>query len=149
LLKALEQELARMAKAHDAFAYHLLRSIPGVGCILTRVLLYEIENIDRCPRVQEFLSYARLVKAQKSSAGKVHGHSGKKIGNAHLKWAFSEAAVLFLRANPEGQRFLERLARKHGKGKALSILAARLSRAVYVMLKRRVPFDQARFLAHR
>jgi transposase len=35
LLKALEQELALMAKAHDAFAYHLLRSIPGVGRILT------------------------------------------------------------------------------------------------------------------
>jgi transposase len=148
LLKGLEQELALMAKAHDAFAYHLLRSIPGGGRILTLVMLYEIEDIDRFPRVQEFLSYARLVKAQKSSAGKVHGHSGKKIGNAHLKWAFSEAAVLFLRKNPQGQRLVEQLAKKHGKGKALSILAARLGRAVYVMLKRRQPFDQAKFLAH-
>jgi transposase len=147
LLKALEQELALMAKAHDAFAYHLLRSIPGVGRILTLVLLYDIEIIDRFPRVNEFLSYARLVKAQKSSAGKIHGHSGKKIGNVHLKWAFSEAAVLFLRKNPEGQRFVETLARKHGKGKALSILAARIGRAVYVMLKRREPFNQKRFLA--
>ena len=147
LLRSLEQELALMAKGHDAFAYHLLRSIPGVGRILTLVLLYEIERIDRFPRVNEFLSYARLVKAQKSSAGKVLGHSGKKIGNAHLKWAFSEAAVLFLRKNPEGQRFVERLAKKHGKGKALSILAARLGRAVYVMLRRREPFDPQRFLA--
>jgi transposase len=147
LLNKLEQELALMAKDHDAFAYHLLRSVPGVGRILTLVLLYEIENIQRFPRVQEFLSYARLVKAQKSSAGKVLGHSGKKIGNVHLKWAFSEAAVLFLRQNPAGQRYLERLARKHGKGKALSILAAHLGRAVYTMLKRRVPFDPAKFLA--
>jgi hypothetical protein len=30
LLKALGQKLALAAKAHDAFAYHLLRSIPGV-----------------------------------------------------------------------------------------------------------------------
>jgi len=147
LLKTLEQELALMAKGHDAFSYHLLRSIPGVGRILTLVLLYEIENIDRFPRVNEFLSYARRVKAQKSSAGKIHGHSGKKIGNAHLKWAFSEAAVLFLRKNPDGQRFVERLARKHGKGKALSILAARLGRAVYVMLRRREPFNAQKFLA--
>jgi hypothetical protein len=36
-------------------------------------------------RRQEFLSYARLVKPEKESAGTVHGHSGKKIGNAHLK----------------------------------------------------------------
>lgn len=56
--------------------------------------------------------------------------------------------MLFLRGNPEGQRYVERLAKKHGKGKALSILAARLGRAVYVMLKRRQPFDPARFLAH-
>ena len=145
LLGKLEQELARMAKDHDAFAYHLLRSIPGVGRILTLVLLYEIENVNRFPRVQEFLSYARLVKAQKSSAGKILGHSGKKIGNVHLKWAFSEAAVLFLRGNPDGQRFVERLAKKHGKGKALSILAARLGRAVYAILKDRVPFDREKF----
>jgi transposase len=145
LLARLEQELARMAKDHDAFAYHLLRSIPGVGRILTLVLLYEIENVNRFPRVQEFLSYARLVKAQKSSAGKILGHSGKKIGNVHLKWAFSEAAVLLLRGNPDGQRFVERLAKKHGKGKALSILAARLGRAVYAILKNRVPFDREKF----
>lgn len=136
-----------MAKGHDAFAYHLLRSIPGVGRILTLVLIYEIENVDRFPRVNEFLSYARLVKGQKQSAGKLYGSSGKKIGNAHLKWAFSEAAVLFLRKNPDGQRFVERLAKKHGKGKALSILAARLGRTVYVMLKRREPFDQDKFIA--
>jgi transposase len=148
LLARLEQELALMAKDHDAFAYHLLRSIPGVGRILTLVLLYEIENVSRFPRVQEFLSYARLVKTQKSSAGKILGHSGKKIGNVHLKWAFSEAAVLFLRANPDGQRYVERLAKKHGKGKALSILAARLGRAVYAILKDRVPFDRDKFFAN-
>ena len=109
LLKNLEQALALMAKGHDAFSYHLLRSIPGVGRILSLVLLYEIEDVNRFPRVNEFLSYARLVKARKESNGKVYGHSGKKIGNAHLKWAFSEAAVLFLRMNPDGQRFVERL----------------------------------------
>jgi transposase len=47
LLAKLEQELALMAKGHDAFAYHLLRSIPGVGRILTLVLLYEIEDVGR------------------------------------------------------------------------------------------------------
>jgi len=146
LLRTLEQELNQMAKAHDAFSVQLLRSIPGVGRILSLVLLYEIDSIDRFPRVNEFLSYSRLVKPKKESNGKVYGHSGKKIGNAHLKWAFSEAAVLFLRKNPDGQQFVEQLAKKHGKGKALSILAARLGRAVYVMLKRREPFDPVKFM---
>jgi hypothetical protein len=36
--------------------------------------------------------------------GKVLGTSGNKIGNAHLKWAFSEAAVLLLGKCPEGKK---------------------------------------------
>jgi hypothetical protein len=38
------------------------------------------------------------------------------------------------------------LEKKHGKGKALSILAHTLARAVYDMLKRKVAFDKKRFL---
>ena len=72
--------------------------------------------------------------------------SGKKIGNAHLKWAFSEAAVLFLRNNEAGQKLLARLEKKHDKGKALSILAHKLGRAVYYMLKRKMAFDMDIFL---
>jgi len=101
-LRVLEQDLAMKAKAHDAFAYHLLRSVPGIGRILALVILYEIEDIRRFPTLGQFLSYARLVKCAKESAGKKSGYSGKKIGNAYLKWAFSEAAVLFLRGNPPG-----------------------------------------------
>jgi transposase len=73
------------------------------------------------------------------------GTAGKKIGNAHLKWAFSEAAALFLRNNPEGQRMLARLEKRHDKGKALTILAHKLARAVYYMLKRIMAFDMDKF----
>jgi hypothetical protein len=71
---------------------------------------------------------------------------GQKIGNAFLKWAFSEATVLFLRGNEPAQKYLNRLTRKHGKGKALSILAHRLRRAVYHMLRGGEAFDSQRFL---
>jgi transposase len=87
-----------------------------------------------------------LVKCEKSSAGKSYGTSGAKIGNAHLKWAFSEAAVLFLKGNDPAKKWFERLSRKHGKGKALSILAHKLGRAVYFMLKNKEAFDQEKFL---
>lgn len=59
---------------------------------------------------------------------------------------FGEAACLFLRGNPEGQAYHERLVKEHGRSKALSILAQKLGRAVYVMLKRRETFDMQRFL---
>ena len=104
-------------------------------------MLYEIHDIARFERVQNFASYARLVKCEKSSSGKRLGTGGAKIGNVHLKWAFSEAAVLFLRANPPAQRYVEKLRRKHGKAKAISILAHKLGRAVYFMMKNNKPFS--------
>jgi transposase len=146
LLDQLEREIIKTAQFHDPVSYALLKTIPGVGRILALVMLYEIEDIGRFPRVQDFASYCRLVKCAKESNGKKYGSSGKKIGNAHLKWAFSEASVLFLKGNDQGRQYLEKLALKHGKGKALAILAHKLGRAVYFMLKRKEAFDQAKFL---
>jgi transposase len=136
----------KAAKQHDAQALYLLQTVPGIGKILSLVLVYEIHDIARFPRVQDFVSYCRLVKCAKESAGKRYGSSGTKIGNAYLKWAFSEAAVLFLRANPAGQKVLTKLEKKHGQGKALTVLAQKLARAVYDMLTRNRAFDMQTFL---
>ena len=143
----LDRHLLATAKIHDPQALRLLQSVYGMNRILPMVILYEVHDIGRFPRVQDFASYARLVKCVKESAGKRTGTSGRKIGNRHLKWAFSEAATLFLRGNPAGQRYKQRLVSKHGKSKALSILAHKLGRAVYYMLLRNQAFDMERFLA--
>ena len=141
LLRDVELSILKAAKQHDANTLYLLRTVPGIGEMLSLVLLYEIHDIQRFPRVQDVVSYCRLVKCAKESAGKRYGTSGTKIGNAYLKWAFSEAAVLFLRANPAGQKYLGRLEKKHSKGKALTVLAHKLARAVYDMLKRDTTFE--------
>jgi transposase len=146
LLQDLELTIVKTAKQHDANTLYLLQTVPGIGKILSLVLLYESHDIARFPRVQDFASYCRLVKCAKESAGKRYGTSGTKIGNAYLKWAFSEAAVLFLRNNPAGQKYLARLEKKHGKGKALTVLAHKLARAVYYMLKRGTAFTMDQFL---
>jgi transposase len=99
LLTELELYIVKKVKAHDVRSWYLLRSIPGVGKILSLVVLYEIHDIRRFPRVQDFASYCRLVS-------------------------------------------------KHGKGKALSILAHKIGRAVYFMLKRKEPFNMETFFAH-
>ena len=96
--------------------------------------------------MQDFVSYCRLVKCAKESAGKRYGTAGAKMGNAYLKWAFSEAAVLFLRDHPAGQKYLTRWERKHGRGKALTLLAQKLGRAVYDMLKRQQAVEVDKFL---
>ncbi len=75
------------------------------------------------------------------------GTSGNKIGNVHLKWAFSEAAVLFLRRNPLARKLRDKLAREHGKGKSITILAHKLARAVYYILKSKEVFHRETFFA--
>jgi transposase len=106
LLRALELHIVKAAKQHDANTLYLLQTVPGIGKILSLVLLYESHDIQRFPSVPAFVSYCRLVKCAKESASKRYGTAGAKLGNASLKWAFSEAAVLFLRDNPAGQKYL-------------------------------------------
>jgi hypothetical protein len=67
------------------------------------------------------------------------------IGRFWVTAEVSEAAVLFLKGNPKGQTLVARLEHRHGKGKALSILAHKLARAVYAMLRRQEAFDVNKF----
>lgn len=146
IIKNLDKQILSLAKGHEPKSLGLLHSVPGVGEVLGLTMLYEIHTIERFPSRGEFCSYARLVKGQKQSAGKNYGTSGARIGNAHLRWAFSETAVLFLRHTPSAERYYNRLISRHGKAKALSIVAKRLGIAVYYMLKRGQPFNLNQFL---
>jgi transposase len=146
-LGEVELYLQRHAKIDDGNTYHRLRSIPGVGKILALILLYEIHDIQRFPDVGKFLSYARLVRGSHESAGKKKGSPGKKIGNAHLKWAFGEAACLFIRHCEKAKTWLARKEKKHGKAKALAILSAKLGRTVYHLWRKREVFDESRVFA--
>jgi hypothetical protein len=88
-----------------------------------------------------------LVKCAHQSAGKTYGTGGAKMGNVHVKWAFSEAAVLFLRHAPGDKKLLGEIEKTHGKGKALSILAHKIGRSVFDMLSRGTVFSMDRFRA--
>ena len=97
LITDLELTIVREAKRHDGDAFHRLRSVPGIGKVLALTMLYEIHDITRFDRVQEFASYARLVKCTHTSAGKTLGTGGAKMGNVHLKWAFSGGSLRWKR----------------------------------------------------
>jgi transposase len=145
LISEVERYLTRTAKVDDVQTYHRLQTVPGVGKVLALVLLYEMHDVRRFATAGQFLSYARLVRCAHESAGKKTGSGGQKIGNAHLRWAFAEAACLFLRASPRAKQWKEKQAARRGEGKALGILAARLARAVYHLLRKQEAFDEERF----
>jgi transposase len=146
-IAALELHLTKSAKVDDPVTFQFLRTIPGIGPILGLVLLYEIDAIARFPEVGNFLSYARLVLGTHESAGKVKGLAGRKMGNAHLKWAFSEAASLMLRSFAPAKAWMARQSRKRGTKKAHAVLEAKIGRTVYHLWKTRQAFDARKFLA--
>src|SRR5262249_4406411 len=135
----------RTAKVDQVQTFQRLQSIPGVGKVLALVLLYEIHDIKRFANEGRFLSYCRLVRCEHESAGKALGSGGQKIGNAHLRWAFGEAACLFLRGSERARAWKQKQEKKRGEGKALAILAARLAPAVYHLWRKSEAFDEERF----
>ena len=68
------------------------------------------------------------------------------MGNAFLKWAFSEAVILLLRESEAVKEQHQRLKNRHGKARALAILSHKLGRAVYFMLKNKKAFDVNQFV---
>ena len=147
LIRRLERQLEQQARIDDRRTYDLMRSIPGVGKVLALIFLYEADDVTRFDSHQQFCSYARLIRPKKTSAGKAAGlPSHKKIGNRHLKWAFSEAALVLMRESQAVKRYVERLRQQHGKGKALGILTHKRGRSLYYMLQRDQYFDEQVFL---
>jgi transposase len=139
-LNDLDLFILKTAKQHEAQPLDLFPTVPGIGKILRLVWLYAMHQIARLPRGQDFAASCRRVKSAPESGGKRVGTSGNTLGNAHLKWAFSEAATLFLRGHEPGQKYLARWEKKHDKGTALSLFAHKLARTVSGMLHRPTAF---------
>jgi transposase len=146
LLRDMAVSVLTTAKAHPTNTRYVLRTVPGSGERLRLVLRDESHDSHRFPRVQEFVSSCRLVTCAKESAGNRSGTGGPKLGHADLTWAFSDAAVRFVRAHPSGQQDLTRLEQTPGQGKALTVLAHPVARAVYDRLTRATAFNMAPFI---
>lgn len=142
----LDWAISKHAKQHQGRDYHLLLSMHGIGQVLAMTILYEMDTVGRFPSVKDFTSYCRLVKGSVASAGKIKGLCGGKMGNAYLRWAFGEAAIICKRNHPLITPYAEKLIAKHGKFKGNAILANQLARAAYYMLQSGKPFDAERII---
>jgi transposase len=145
----LQEELQRQTKKVASRDYALLQTVPGIGENLGLTIQHEIGDIQRFPTVKDFVSYCRLVKGTVASAGKIKGLRGAKLGNPYLRWAFGEAAVIAKRDHAIIGPLAQRLeAKMNGnKFKANTVLAIKLARAVYFMLKNQTVFDPDRLVA--
>ena len=145
VISKLEWQILKETRALDGSAFNCLQTIPVLGKTLALVILYEVDTIDRFQTVKNLCSYSRLITADAESAGKPCGIQGRKMGNAYLKWIFTEVAIHCKRHDARLNRYFQILEAKHGRSRSNRIIAYKMERAVYYMLKRTEVFGYDKF----
>jgi transposase len=144
-IKTLEKRIRE--RIHPTPEFAVLKSVPGIGEVLASTIMLETGAIERFAKVGDFVSYCRCVGSGRFSNGKKKAEGNRKNGNAHLAWAFVEAAHFALRYNVAAKRFYERKRAKTNTAVAIKALAHKLARACYYMLKEQTTFDEKRCFA--
>ena len=149
VIGALNEQIAKLEKRllerlRPRPEHALLGTAPGVGRVLSPIILLETGSIERFAAVGNYTSYARCVDSVHSSNGRKKGEGNVRNGNKYLAWAFIEAANMARRWCPEARRFHDRKKAKTNAIVATKALALKLARACYHMLKTGEPFDLKR-----
>jgi transposase len=124
--------------------YQQLLTVPGIGKILALTIMLETGDINRFPGVGNYVSYCRLVGSSYVSNRKRKGAGNTKNGNAHLCWAFIEAANFAIRHSERIRRYYQGKLARTKRIVALKATAHKLGRACYHMIKEEVAFDLRR-----
>lgn len=135
----LELEQQILLLSCDKADYKRLLRVAGIGRILALTILYEVGEISRFQSVRQFSSYCRLVPGIAQSGLVSRRGRASKQGNAYLKSAFNQAAVVAVRSYPRIRRCYERHLQRHrGSARKLvayNVIAHKLAQAVYFVLK--------------
>ena len=121
--------------------FRCLLNIPGIGKILALTIMLEVGDINRFPKVGNYSSYCRCVKAERLSNGKKKDTNNRKNGNKYLSWAYVEAANFAIRFSPHAQSFYQKKRAKTNGVVGIKALSNKLARASYYVMRDRVPYD--------
>jgi transposase len=111
-----------------------LQILPGIGKLLAWTIRLEIGELARFKEGRSYLSYCGLVESTQESNEKIKGHGNRKNRNRYLRWAYGEAAIAALRY-PKIRAYHDRLERKKGKIKVKAILASKIARVSFMMMR--------------
>lgn len=136
-----------LARVKDDAGLKNLLSVSGIGKTLGLTVLLESGDMDRFPSAGNYASYCRCVGSQKLSNGKKKGKGNTKNGNRWLAWAFVEAANFAIRYDPLVKHFYERKKARTSGVVAVKVVAHKLARASYHVLKDGAAFDVQRAFA--
>lgn len=141
-LKALDNDLGRMLRESPVWREKedLLRSVPGVGPVLTMTLLAELPELGTLTRHQ-IAALAGVAPFNRDS-GQLRGRRTVWGGRAPVRAALYMAALVATRFNPVILAFYQRLLAA-GKAKKVALTACmrKLLTILNAMLKHRTPWE--------
>ena len=140
--KILERTVIERVQLRPQFSF--LKTVPGIGKILSLTIMLETGDIQRFPSVGNFASYCRCVGSQKISNSKKKGKGNTKNGNKYLAWAFVEAAHFAIQFNSKIKSFYQRKKAKTKGVVAIKAVAHKLCRASYYIMRDRVAFNMTK-----
>ncbi len=141
-IERIERAILEQATHNDS--HRMLTTIPGVGPVIALTIQYETGDLGRFPGVGNYVSYCRLVRAERNTNRRTKGQGLRKNGNRYLSWAYHEAAHFAVRFQPKARRWYERKRSRTCPLVAIRALAHKLARASYFMMRDQVPYEPAR-----
>lgn len=147
--QAVDEQVRQIEKWATQFAGHgaerkALRSVAGIGVILSLTIALETGTVTRFSSIGDYASYCRLVKSERLSNGKKKGEGNRKCGNRYLAWAYIEAATFAIRHSAPIRAWYQRKSGKRHKILALKAVAHKLARACFCLMRDGGVFDVTR-----
>jgi transposase len=138
-LKRCERHLSKLLPESDQ-QIKILMSVPGIGIVISRIILTKLFSIKDFKHPKYVISYAGLAPIVNESSNRFGIMKLNRYCNYYLKYAFIMAAHS-ARTHIRYRKKYTHDIKTHGKIRAKINLARRIAKAVYWMLIRQQPFS--------
>lgn len=143
-LKRLEKQIIGLFRKGNDLKY--LDSIPGISPLLAATLLCEIIPLERFQNIEQIIAYAGLDPQVKQSGGKAAHYGGlSKRGSPLLRHVLYLAAFGNFTKPPFSEVYQKHKKRGLHHTAVLCIIARKILRISFTLLKKRQIFDSDRF----
>jgi len=134
-LAVLETQLAREVAGHAAG--RRLCTVPGVGPVTAAAVVATLDDVGRFASADQVAAYVGLVPRERSSGEQQRRGPLTKAGNSRVRWLLVQAAWAYWRSRATAgtvlRAWVERLAGRRGRLRAVVALARRLARILYAV----------------
>ncbi len=129
------KRFAEKASPAEKREREILESAPGVGPIVTEVVLAELGEVSRFRSIKDVSAYAGLVPKLDESGDKAKQLKITKAGSRLLRWGMVQAAWQAVRTSARWRGVFESIKRRRGAKRAIIAVARRLLGVLVSMLK--------------